>query len=100
MCWNKVGQMGIDVLNQEELTCCPGFDELFSLFNPSPSIPSMLGQQPKNKPTACRAQRIWSRETEDRLKKKQKNEVSSSFCTWMVINLCFIVLGAMFGVFC
>lgn len=40
---NTVGQMGIDVVNQEELTCCPGFDELFSLFNPSPSIPHMLG---------------------------------------------------------
>lgn len=38
-----VGQMGIDVVNQEELTCCPGFDELFSLFNLSSSIPHMLG---------------------------------------------------------
>lgn len=36
-------QMGIDVVNQEKLTCCLGFDELFSLFNPSPSIPHMLG---------------------------------------------------------
>ena len=36
-------QMGSEVVNQDELTCCPGFDELVSLFNPSPSIPHTLG---------------------------------------------------------
>jgi len=43
--FNTMGQMGIDVVNQKELTCCPGFDELFSLFNPSPSIHHMLGNR-------------------------------------------------------
>lgn len=40
---NTVGQMGHDVLSPDGLTCCPGFDELLSFFNPSPSIAHMLG---------------------------------------------------------
>ena len=34
---NPVGQMGIDVVNQGELTCCRGSDELFS-----PSLSRLL----------------------------------------------------------
>lgn len=37
------GTDGIDVVNHSELTCCPGFDELLSVFNPSPSAPLVLG---------------------------------------------------------
>lgn len=34
---------GSGAINQEELTCCRRFDELLSLFNPSPPIPHTLG---------------------------------------------------------
>lgn len=34
---------GSGAINQEELTCCRRFDELLSLFNPSPPIPHTPG---------------------------------------------------------